>query len=163
MLISVGSSGTIRPSIAQELARKLGAVYLEIESIEHAMRNEGWPVDGEGRGVAQVVAYDNLRLGRTVVVYSSNPWPPTSNEWRLLAAKVGVPTLNVVLMSDQSHGYERGTRAAAQLTGSFSGEGDGIVIHTARLTLDESVQEIIAKVPRSFPGGIASIRVSVND
>jgi len=86
------------------LARQLAAVYLRIDTIEHAI----WSSDatrtvGEtGYRVAYDLAEDNLCLGRTVVADSVNPLPITRDAWRNVAKRAGVPYVDVaVICSDQ--------------------------------------------------------------
>jgi hypothetical protein len=43
------------------------ALHLSLDSIEQALRDAGWKVEGEGYRVAYAVAEDNLRVGHRVV------------------------------------------------------------------------------------------------
>jgi predicted kinase len=160
MLISLsGRQGTGKTTIACELARDIGAVYLRVDSIEQSMRGDGWPVDGEGYCVAHAVAEDNLRLGRTVVADSINPWPATRADWRAVAERVGVPILDVELVCSDEREHRRRVEAGAvglvgqrptwqDITNSdyYAWDGHRIVIDTTRLTIEECVRAILAEV-----------------
>src|SRR5688500_9722764 len=115
MLISFGGrSGPGKTTIAREVARDLNAGYLRIASLQHAMRQAGWQVAGEGCRVAYALAEDNRRLGRIVVAVCVNPWPLTRVEWREAAERAGVTALEVeVVCSDpQEHRRRVETRQA---------------------------------------------------
>jgi len=95
LIIFAGRSGAGKTTIARELARALAAVYLRIDSIEQAIRETGAIVDGSGYRVGYRVAEDNLRLGRSVVADSVNPWPLTREAWRDVADRAGVSAIDV--------------------------------------------------------------------
>ncbi len=52
--------GTGKTTIARVVAQRLGAVYLRIDSIEQALREQGVRVEGEGYRVAYAVPLDQL-------------------------------------------------------------------------------------------------------
>ena len=90
LIILGGLPGTGKTTIARELARQLGALYLRIDSIEQAIRDfraVSKPLDDAGYRIAYVIAEDNLRLGRTVVADSVNPIEVT-NESKCFQAAV---------------------------------------------------------------------------
>ena len=66
-----------KTAIAVELARHIGALHLRIDSIGQAIRASGVvgePIDDVGYRVAYALAHDNLRIGRTVIADSVNPF-----------------------------------------------------------------------------------------
>jgi 2-phosphoglycerate kinase len=69
MLIAFGGlPGTGKTTVAKSLARKLGAVYLRIDTLEQAFissRNDAADIEPAGYQAAYAVADDNLRLGLT--------------------------------------------------------------------------------------------------
>jgi predicted kinase len=169
MLISFGGlSGTGKTTIAREVARELAAVYLRLDSIEHAMRQAGWQVEGEGYRVSHAVAEDNLRLGRIVVADCVNPWPLTRAEWRAVAERAGVPTLEVELVCSDQHEHRRRVETrTADIAGHRlptwqdviardyrAWNSQPVVIDTARLTVEEAVRAIVTAVrdQRATPG-----------
>src|SRR5580658_2823373 len=99
MLIVLGGlPGVGKTTIARELARRLGAVHLRIDTIEQAILNaQGTREDigEEGYCVAYAVAEDNLRLGRVVIADSVNPIQITRDAWLSVASRANVPVLEV--------------------------------------------------------------------
>lgn len=62
-----------KSTLARHLARDTDAAYLQIDSIEQALREAAGIGDGpEGYVVAYRIAADNLRLGTAVVADSVN-------------------------------------------------------------------------------------------
>ena len=56
---------------------------------------------GEGYAIGQAVAADNLRLGMSVIADSVNPWALTRDDWRAVAERAGVRSVEVeVVCSD---------------------------------------------------------------
>jgi predicted kinase len=102
-IIFCGLPRTGKTTLARELARQLGAVYLRIDTIEQAIApTADTPIGEEGYRVGYAVAEDNLRLGRTVVADSVNPSRMTRDAWRDVAKRVGVNFVEVlVACSDQ--------------------------------------------------------------
>jgi len=159
VLIVLGGLPAVgKTTIARELARSLGAVYLRIDSIEQALRQAGLVVEAEGYAVAHAVAADNLRAGQTVVADCVNPWPLTRDEWRAVAERVGVSVVEVeVVCSDQAEHRRRVESRVADIvehrlpTWQEVVERDyrawnrpRLVIDTARQTVPESVQAVVS-------------------
>jgi predicted kinase len=124
MLIAFsGLPGTGKTTLARGLAKRLGATYLRIDTIEDELiAHDGAELveRGAGYGVAYGVAEDNLALGRTVVADSVNPSGITRETWRRLANRAGVAAIDVlVTCSDVIKHQERinarppGTRGAS--------------------------------------------------
>ena len=157
LVVFSGRSGTGKTTVARALARAMSAVYLRIDSIEQAMRNEGTTVVAEGYVAAHAVGEDNLRLGRTVVADSVNPWPLTRAAWRAVAERAGVGALDVeVICSDAGEHRRRVESRQADIPGHRvptwqevvdrdyrPWDTDRLVIDTARLGVDEAVRAIL--------------------
>lgn len=74
LYIFSGLPATGKSTLAELLARRLGAAYVRIDTIEQALRDLcSVDVQGEGYRLAYRVAADNLRLGISVVADSCNP------------------------------------------------------------------------------------------
>lgn len=98
LIVFAGLPASGKSSIARVLARELGAVWLRIDSIEQAIRESGAVsglLDDAGYRVAYAVAEDNLRLGRTVIGDSVNPWMLTRNAWRGAGLRAGARVVEI--------------------------------------------------------------------
>jgi predicted kinase len=84
LIIFGGLPGTGKSTLALRLARRVGAVYLRIDTIERAMvdAKEAPSIGERGYLVAYAVTEDNLRLGHTVIADSVNPLQITRSAWR---------------------------------------------------------------------------------
>lgn len=98
LIILGGLPGTGKTTTAGILARLLQAVYLRIDTIEHALAGkyiEKSAMNDAGYAAAYGVAEDNLRLGRYVIADSVNPLEITRRSWRRTAERAGVSFLDV--------------------------------------------------------------------
>lgn len=110
LIIFSGLPGTGKSSIAQKLARELGAVWLRIDSIEHAIRESrivSGSLDDAGYRAAYALAQDNLRLGLSVIADSVNPWMLTRNAWRDVGLRLCVPVLEVETICSDKEEHRR--------------------------------------------------------
>ena len=109
LFIFAGLPGSGKSTLAQELATRVDAAYLRIDTIEQALRDLcAVDVQGEGYRLAYRVAADNLRLGRSVVADSCNPIELTRREWERVATDVGVQYVNIeVICSDRTEHRRR--------------------------------------------------------
>ena len=118
LVILSGLPGTGKTTIARELARKLSAVHLRIDTIEQALRDKGLTVVDEGYRIAYALAEDNLRLGLTVIADSVNPIQLTREAWHDVAKRVGKRHLDVeIICSDKSEHRSRVETRSADITG----------------------------------------------
>lgn len=120
MLIAFsGLPATGNSTIARALARKLGAVWLRIDSIEQAIREAGvvqGSIDDAGYRAAYAVAEDNLRLGRTVIGDCVNGWTLTRDAWRDVGTRAGVRIIEVeIICSDPEEHRRRVTSRSAEV------------------------------------------------
>lgn len=160
LVVLSGLPGVGKTTIARALAAVTGALHLRIDSIEQALRNAGWKVEGEGYAVAYAVAADNLRPGRTVIADCVNPWPLTRSEWQSLGDRAAVSVLNVeIVCSDAAEHRRRLESRLVDIDGlplpAWSDvlqrdyrawDGERLVIDTARLDVEQSVRAILAEL-----------------
>jgi predicted kinase len=119
LFIFSGLPGTGKSELARDLSRRLGAVYLRIDTIEQALRDQGQDLKGpEGYVVAHKVAGDNLRLGLDVVADSVNPWQLTREAWRDVARGAGADFRDIeVVCSDEAEHRRRVESREGQVPG----------------------------------------------
>jgi len=105
LIVFGGLPGTGKSTVAGELARRLRALYLRIDTIEQALRSCATLPSGvltEGYAVAYCVAEDNLRAGCTVVADSVNPLAVTRDAWLSVAQRAATRVTEIeVICSDQ--------------------------------------------------------------
>ncbi len=121
LVIFVGLPGTCKTMIAQNLARKLSAVYIRINSLEQALVGSGVivnPASGPaGYFAGYAVAADNLRLGLPVVVDFTNPLRVTCEAWRDVALETGAQFLEIELVcSDPAVKRSRANDNTSEIT-----------------------------------------------
>ena len=110
LIVFAGLPGTGKSSVARELAGKLDAVWLRIDSIEQAIRDSAvlpGSIDDAGYRAAFAVAGDNLRLGRVIVTDSVNYWMVTRDAWRDLGVRAGARVLEVEIVCSDREEHRR--------------------------------------------------------
>jgi predicted kinase len=157
LIIFGGLSATGKTTIAIELARQIGAVFLRIDSIEHALRESGSavePLNDVGYRVAYAVAEDNLRVGHTVITDCVNPWAITRKAYLDVAKRALVPAVEVeILCSDRAEHKQRVENRVPDIAGFelpsweevigrdyHPWESGHIIIDTAGQTIEQSVR-----------------------
>jgi predicted kinase len=165
LVIFGGLPGVGKTTIAQELARQIGAMHIRIDSIEQAIRDCAAVVaphlDEAGYRVGYAVARDNLRIGRTVVADSVNPLRVTRDAWREVGQNAQVDTIEIeIICSDCGEHRSR----VEQRQGDISGlrlptweevvsreyhpwNREHIVIDTANRSVAESVKVLRGALP----------------
>lgn len=161
LIVLSGLPGVGKTTIARELARAIGAVYLRIDSIEHALRGGGVKVEAEGYRVAHAIAEDNLRLGRAIVADCVNPWPLTRDEWREVARRAGARALDVeIVCSNEEEHRRRVESREADIPGHTLptwqevaardyrpwDDGARLVVDTATSSVEQSVEAIVTVI-----------------
>lgn len=113
LIIFSGLPGTGKTSIARTLALQINAVFLRVDSIEHALGKSGLvdkvnEIGPAGYMAAYALAADNLRLGLTVVADSVNPLPITRDAWRTVATTSGVNFIEIeIICSNKTEHRQR--------------------------------------------------------
>lgn len=108
LFIFAGLPGTGKTTLSQQLARRVNAVHLRIDTVEQALRELcHLQVEGEGYRLAYRIAADNLRLGNDVVADSCNPLELTRREWEQIAVDNGSTFLNIEVVCSDGREHRR--------------------------------------------------------
>jgi predicted kinase len=160
MLIAfAGLPGTGKTSIARELARRLHATYLRIDTIEQAIVSCGNidPIMEEGYETAYRVAAENLRIGQRVVADSANTLEITREAWAEVAREADVQLINIeIICSDEAEHRRRVETRSSDIPDLVQPTWDKvknrechpwtqprIVIDTAKHSIEEAVAAIL--------------------
>jgi predicted kinase len=110
LIVFSGLPGSGKSSIARQLAKEIGAIWLRIDAIEEAIRESRTipgSLDGSGYRAAYAIAADNLLLGRDVIGDAVNDWTVARNAWRGVGLRAGAEVFEVeIICSDlDEHRY----------------------------------------------------------
>jgi predicted kinase len=111
--------GTGKTTVAKALAAHLSAVYLRIDTIEHAMRAAGaGRIGPAGYEVANPIAATNLRLGHNIVADCVNPVRESRSGWANIAAQASAKLIDINLIcSDPAEHRRRVEQRCADISG----------------------------------------------
>lgn len=157
-IIFGGLPGSGKTSIAREVAIRLNAVYLRIDTIETAIKTTLGDAKEAGYVAAYAVAKDNLLIGNTVIADSVNSINITRQAYRDIANEAGVKYLEVeVICSDLEKlknrietrkpdivGHTPPTWKEVQNREYQPWKVNGLVLDTAKLNVDECINQILA-------------------
>lgn len=110
LIVFGGLPGAGKTTIAREVARRIRAVFVRIDTIEYALRQSGrlpGGVEDAGYLAAYAVAEDNLRGGMTVIADCVNPLAITREAWRRVAERGGAPILEVEVICSNAGEHRR--------------------------------------------------------
>ncbi|MEJ8573173.1 AAA family ATPase [Microbaculum marinum] len=165
LIILGGLPGTGKTSVARQLALRLGAVHIRIDTIEQAIRDTGaaarQSMADSGYRVGYGVSGDNLAIGRMVIADSVNPIELTRAAWRAVAERAGVRGIEVeIVCSDADEHRRRIETRRPDVPGLRLPTWDDVlarryepwesadlVIDTAGRGLDEAVAQLVSRLP----------------
>jgi len=108
LFIWAGLPGTGKTTLAKQLASRLNALYLRIDTIEQTIRDAcQMQVGDEGYRLAYQIAADNLRLGISVVADSCNPIEMTRASWEQVARDSGAAFINMEVVCTDSREHRQ--------------------------------------------------------
>lgn len=156
MLIAFsGLPGTGKTTIARELARRLRAAYLRVDTVEQALRSYGSikQVVAEGYEALYRLAEDNLHLGLTVIADSVNPLEITREAWAEVVRESNVRLVNVeVICSDEAEHRRRVETRASDIPDHVLPTWDEVVNREyhlwtqPRIVIDTAERSVVACV-----------------
>ena len=165
LIVFAGLPGSGKSTLSRELALRIGAVWLRVDSIEQAIRDSG-VVPGDlkdaGYRAAQAAAEDNLRLGRDVVADCVNDWQVARDGWRLAGEGAGAEVIWVeVVCSDPVEHRRRVETRVVNVPGLTPPDWQSVVereyhpwdcerftVDTAGRTVAECVNELEKKLEK---------------
>lgn len=177
LIVFAGLPATGKSSIARQLARRTGAIWLRIDSMDQAI----WNSDTAPRDLqdwtyraAQAVAADNLALGHDVIADCVNDWQVARQGWDAAARRAGARALWLeVVCSDVVEHRRRVETRASDIAGlqlpdwdAVSGreyhawDRDRVRIDTAHQSLEECVLAALAAVGPLTSGGARAVSPS---
>jgi predicted kinase len=117
LIVLAGLPGVGKSSIARDLARRMGAVWLRVDTMDQAIwASATAPADLRDwtYRAAQAVAADNLALGRDVIADCVNPWTTARDGWQACGERAGadVRWLEVVCSDAAEHRRRVETRVS---------------------------------------------------
>jgi len=161
LYIFSGLPGSGKTSLSQMLAQRVNAVYLRIDTIEHALVELcAIDVQGEGYGLAYRVAADNLCMGMSVVADSCNPIELTRRMWEQVAVSTKAAYVNIQILCSDSRehrlrvetrmptlpGLKLPTWIEVENREYHEWTVDRIIIDTANKTEAECLEELWSKL-----------------
>ena len=161
LIVFAGLPGTGKSTLARELAKRTGAVWLRIDSLEQAILASGVvPQDADlkdtGYRAAHAVARDNLVLGRDVIADCVNPWKIARDAWQETGRAAGAEVIWIeTVCSDPAEHRRRVETRTPDIPGHIlpdwpevvardyhPWDREGLVVDTAGRSVGECVEAV---------------------
>lgn len=169
LVVFGGLPGTGKTTLAQQVADRLGATYLRIDTIEQALRSSLALADDVGPAgyvIAYAICEANLTLKRAVVADCVNPLPVTRAAWRDVATRAASLIVEIeVICSDEAEHRRRVESREIDIPGLIAPTWAAVVardyepwseprilVDTAKTTITEAVFAIVDAVRRRSSG-----------
>jgi predicted kinase len=109
LYIFSGLPASGKSTLARELAKKLGATFIRIDTVEQGLRDIcNYKIEGEGYRLSYRIAKNNLEAGNDVIADSINLWELTRKEWNEVATSSDANFVNIeVVCSDEEEHRNR--------------------------------------------------------
>jgi predicted kinase len=161
LYILSGLPATGKSTLAKNLAKKLNAVYIRIDTIEQGIKDLcDFNVQGEGYRLAYKITEDNLKIGNNVISDQCNPMKLTRKEWNNVAIKNNCQYIDIeIICSDRMEHKKRVENRETEIENLKlptwedimkreyeSWEEEHIIIDTAHKTIEECTKELIEKI-----------------
>jgi len=161
LYIFSGLPGTGKSTLAKNVAKLLGAVYIRIDTIEQGIRDLcNFNVQGEGYRLAYRIVEDNLKIGNNVISDQCNPVNLIRKEWNEVAIKNNCKYINIeILCSDKDEHKNRIKNRETEIENLKlpvwkevtereyePWNEEHIIIDTANKTIEESTNELMEKI-----------------
>ena len=118
LIVFGGLPGSGKTTISRELARRLSASYIRIDTIEQGLKAAGLALDAMGYTIATALAAENLKLDRTVIADCVNPVLASRQGWRDLAQRYHASLVEIeTICSDLAEHRRRVESRIADLEG----------------------------------------------
>lgn len=165
LYIFAGLPGSGKSTLARELAKRMAAAYVRIDTIEQKLKDlRAGEITTEGYEVGYRIAAENLRLGLNVVADSCNSVVITRKAWEKVASDSGARPVNIeIVCSDKAEHRRRIETRASNIQGLkpttweevecreyHSWSGDRIVIETAGKSESQSLDDLYRALAPTF-------------
>lgn len=161
LIVFAGLPASGKSTIAREVARRTGAVWLRIDSLEQAIlasEAAAGDIGDAGYRAACAAAEDNLRLGRDVIGDCVNDWKIARDAWQDTGRRAGAQVLWVeIVCSNLAEHRRRVESRTVDVPGLVppdwsavigreyhDWDRDRLTVDTAGRTVAESVAEVLA-------------------